>query len=80
MPRPGAPAAGVIRLERVRLADSPGSNRVPMRLETAMYLGERTELALRRGGWAARCFAGEVPAAAELLVELPPEALWIYPG
>jgi iron(III) transport system ATP-binding protein len=79
-PSPGANAVGVIRLERVRLADSPGPNRVPMRLETAMYLGERQELALRRGDWAARCFASEVPATAELLVELPAEALWIYPG
>ncbi|MFO1059242.1 MAG: ABC transporter ATP-binding protein [Dongiaceae bacterium] len=80
VPQPGAPAVGVIRLERVRLADSPGPGRVPMRLETAMYLGERYELALRRGTWVARAFAAEPPDSAELLVELPAEALWIYPG
>ena len=39
----------------------PGPNRAAMRLETSMYLGERYELALRRGDWHARAFSAEPP-------------------
>src|SRR5262249_13802497 len=45
----GGAATGVIRLERVRVADSPGPNRIPMTLQTQMYLGERWELLFARG-------------------------------
>ena len=75
---PGQPATGVIRIERLRLVDEPGANRVPMRVETAMYLGERYELLLRRGDWTLRAFAAEAPDAGELLVELPAEHLWVF--
>ena len=75
---PGQPATGVIRIERLRLVDAPGPNRVPMRVETAMYLGERYELLLRRGDWTLRAFAAEAPDAGELLVELPAEHLWVF--
>jgi iron(III) transport system ATP-binding protein len=75
---PGGSGVGVIRLKRSRLADAPGPNRVPMRLETAMYLGERFELLLRRGKWTVRAFADRAPNAEEHLVELPADALWIY--
>src|SRR5713226_2692405 len=34
----GTAATGVIRLERVRVADGPGANRIPMTLQTQMYL------------------------------------------
>jgi iron(III) transport system ATP-binding protein len=75
---PGGSGVGVIRLERSRLADAPGPNRVLMRLETAMYLGERFELLLRRGKWTVRAFADRAPNVQEHLVELPADALWIY--
>src|SRR3954447_8401817 len=53
----GGDGVGVIRLEHLRLAESPGANRVSMQLETAMYLGERYELVLRRGDWHIRIFS-----------------------
>jgi iron(III) transport system ATP-binding protein len=74
----GRPGTAIIRIERVMLADSPGPNRVPMHIETAMYLGERFELLLRRGDWTVRAFAHEPPASDEQLVEFPREALWIF--
>jgi iron(III) transport system ATP-binding protein len=74
----GHPAVGVIRVEHVHLVDTPGPNRVAMQLETPMYLGERYELALRRGNWHARAFVAAVPQAQELLVEFPREALWVF--
>src|SRR5215468_415438 len=41
---PGAAGSGVIRVEKVALADGPGANRVAMTLKTQMYIGERWEL------------------------------------
>jgi len=75
----GGAAVGVIRVEHVRLADAPGPNRVAMQLDTAMYLGERYELALRRGNWHVRAYAAEPPLhGPELLIEFPREALWVF--
>ena len=39
----GDKATGVIRIEHVRIGGGPGANRIPMRLTTQMYLGERWE-------------------------------------
>src|SRR6266581_6697312 len=39
----GAAASAMIRLERVRLADGPGDNRVSLPLVTSMYLGNKWE-------------------------------------
>ena len=74
----GEAGVGVIRIEHLRLAGEPGANRVPMQVETAMYLGERFEVVLRRGGWTARAFAHEAPSAEQQLVEFPADALWIF--
>jgi iron(III) transport system ATP-binding protein len=74
----GRSAVGVIRVEHVHLTDTPGPNRVAMQLETTMYLGERYELALRRGNWHARAFVTEPPEARELLLEFPRKALWVF--
>ena len=40
-------------------------------------LGERYELLFRKGDWTLRAFAAEAPDAGELLVQLPPEHLWV---
>jgi iron(III) transport system ATP-binding protein len=75
----GATAAGVIRLERIRLADGPGPNRVKMPLATAMYLGDRYELLFRTETLTIRTFSARGPAAGEYWVEFPSEDLWIFP-
>jgi iron(III) transport system ATP-binding protein len=71
-------ATGVIRLERVRLADGPGPNRIPMTLQTQMYLGERSELVLARGQLTVRVYAPAPIQAGEHHVEFPADALWIF--
>ena len=43
-----------------------------------MYLGERYELALRRGNWHVRAYVAKPPGAQELLLEFPREALWVF--
>ena len=53
----GDAAVGIIRLERMRCAREPGPNRLPMRLEAPMYLGERWELLFERGDTTVRAYA-----------------------
>jgi iron(III) transport system ATP-binding protein len=74
----GATVAGIIRVERTRLAREAGRNRLAMTLKTAMYLGERWELWFERGHLSARAYAEAPPAAGEHYVEFPPEALWVF--
>jgi iron(III) transport system ATP-binding protein len=74
----GATVAGIIRVERTRLAREAGRNRLAMTLKTAMYLGERWELWFERGHLSARVYAEAPPAAGEHYVEFPPEALWVF--
>ncbi len=74
----GSAAIGIIRLERVRCADAPGPNRLAMKLETPMYLGERWELLFARGPLNVRAYADHPPARGEHYIEFPPDALWVF--
>ena len=74
----GATVAGIIRVERTRLAREAGRNRLAMTLKAAMYLGERWELWFERGHLSARAYAEAPPAAGEHYVEFPAEALWVF--
>jgi iron(III) transport system ATP-binding protein len=62
----------------VRLADGPGPNRIPMTLQTQMYLGERSERVLARGQLTVRVYAPAPIQAGEHHVEFPADALWIF--
>ncbi len=74
----GSAASGFIRLERTRMADGPGENRVAMRLEASLYLGERWEYVLTRGSLRIRAWGpGSLPAG-ERWVEFPPDDLWLF--
>jgi iron(III) transport system ATP-binding protein len=75
----GAPAVGIIRLERVRVADAAGPNRIKMELKTQMYLGERFELVFALDKMLLRAYAGHEIAPGAHYVEFPKDALWIFP-
>jgi iron(III) transport system ATP-binding protein len=64
----GGEATGMIRLERVRLADGDGDNRVRLPLVTSMFLGDR---------WEHLFHLGEMRLRAYGLVELPPGDHWL---
>jgi iron(III) transport system ATP-binding protein len=76
--RLGSAATGVIRLERVRLADGPGDNRIAMRRATSMYLGERYEHVFEAEGLAVRIFTAGPIDSGERWLEFPRDALWIF--
>jgi iron(III) transport system ATP-binding protein len=74
----GASATGFIRLERTRLADGPAENRLCMRLETSLYLGERWEYLLTQGGLRVRAWGRSALPPGERWVEFPPEDFWLF--
>jgi iron(III) transport system ATP-binding protein len=71
-------ATGIIRIERVRCASSPGPNRLKMELKAPMYLGERWELVFARDNLTVRAYASAPLGPGEHYVEFPPEALWLF--
>ncbi len=75
---PGGKATGIIRIERVRCASSPGPNRLKMELKAPMYLGERWELVFARDTLSVRAYASAPLEPGEHYVEFPPEALWVF--
>ncbi len=75
---PGGKATSIIRLERVRVADSAGPNRLKMELKAPMYLGERWELVFAHGDLMVRAYATEPRQPGQHYVEFPPDALWVF--
>ena len=75
---PGGKATGIIRIERVRCASSPGPNRLKMELKAPMYLGERWELVFARENLTVRAYASAPLEPGEHYVEFLPEALWVF--
>ena len=77
-PRIGAAATAIIRIERTRLADGPGDNRLPLALRTSLYLGERWEYLLTGGALSMRAW-GHVPESpGDRWLELPADRVWIF--
>jgi iron(III) transport system ATP-binding protein len=75
----GARGVAMIRLERVRIAETPGDNRVAAKLITSMYVGERFEHLFEVGSARLRAY-GDTPLAAgnTYHVELPRDSLWVF--
>jgi len=77
--RVGASATGVIRLERTRIANGSGENRLRTALVTGMFLGDRKENLFELGALRLRCY-GDVRASDNgCYLELPADDLWIFP-
>jgi iron(III) transport system ATP-binding protein len=77
----GDKATAVIRIEQVRIGGGPGANRIPMRLTTQMYLGERWEAVFAHDSVAGLSVRALVVAPLRhdaYHVEFPPEALWVF--
>ena len=75
----GAAATGIIRLEHTRIADGAAQNRVRTEVVTGMFLGDRRENLFRLGALRLRCY-GCAPAEGTCWLELPRDALWLFPA
>ncbi len=76
--RLGDPGIGIIRLEHTRIATDHADNRVRTEVITGMFLGDRRENLFRLGSLRLRCY-GEAPANGDCWLELPRDALWVFP-
>lgn len=74
----GGSAVGMIRLERVRMANGPGENCLRLPLVTSMYLGDRWEHLFHGNGIRLRAYGHSPLAGGEHWVQLPREDLWIF--
>jgi iron(III) transport system ATP-binding protein len=74
----GTDAVGMIRLERVRVADGPGANRLKLPLVTSMYLGDKWEHLFHQEGTRLRAYGNAPLAAGEHWLELPRQDLWLF--
>jgi len=74
----GEAGTGMIRLERVRIAEGAGENRIRLPLVTSMYLGDRWEHLFQLREMRLRAY-GNVPLAhGEHWLELPRGDLWVF--
>jgi iron(III) transport system ATP-binding protein len=76
--RPGDEATAVVRLERVRISDAPGENRIPAQLDSAVYLGERWDHLFRIGDTRVRAWTRDPPPPAPHFLSFPAEWVWIF--
>jgi iron(III) transport system ATP-binding protein len=76
--KPGDAATGLIRVERMRLADDVGENCLRMELQSALYLGERWEYLLHSNELRVRVWGEGPRAPAAYSVSVPESGLWIF--
>ena len=76
--KPGDQATAVIRLEQLKLAETPGENRISMPLITSVYLGNTWEHLFDLSGMKLRGYGKEAVQPGERLVEIPADQLWIF--
>jgi iron(III) transport system ATP-binding protein len=74
----GAAGTGMIRLERVRIAEGPGDNRIAPELTTSMFLGDKWEHVFRLGDTMLRAHSATALAKGKHWVELPRDNLWVF--
>jgi iron(III) transport system ATP-binding protein len=74
----GAEGTAMIRLERIRLADGPGDNRVEANLTTSMYLGDKWEHLFAIGAARLRAYGDRPLVSGRHWLEVPRENLWVF--
>jgi iron(III) transport system ATP-binding protein len=74
----GAAGTGLIRLERVRVAEGPGENRIQPELKTSMFLGDKWEHVFNLGATMLRAHGARALAPGKHWVEIPREDFWVF--
>ncbi|MGE5337582.1 MAG: ABC transporter ATP-binding protein [Gemmatimonadota bacterium] len=74
----GRDGVGMIRLERMRIAEAAGDNRLAAELATSMYLGDRWEHLFAIGAARLRAYGDRPLATGRHWLELPRESLWVF--
>jgi iron(III) transport system ATP-binding protein len=74
----GKDGVGMIRLERIRIAEGSGDNRLAADLTTSMYLGDKWEHLFALGGERLRAYGDRPLATGQHWLELPRQDLWVF--
>ena len=74
----GADATGMIRLERVRLAEGAGDNVIRLPLVTSMFLGDRWEYLFHQGDLRLRAYGARPLPPGDQWLQIPQESFWIF--
>jgi len=74
----GEAATGLVRVERLRLNDRGGPDRLKMKLNSALYLGERWEYLFHLGELRIRVWGEERLPEGEYWISVPETSLWIF--
>jgi len=74
----GAEGTGMVRLERVHVAQGPGENRLQPELKTSMFLGDKWEHVFHLGDAMLRAHGPVALARGRHWVEIPRSDLWIF--
>jgi iron(III) transport system ATP-binding protein len=76
--RAGEDALGVVRVERLAVAESGGEHHIKMPLKSASYLGERWEYLFALPGLELRVWGERALPPGEYWIAIPPDALWLF--
>ncbi len=74
----GADAVAMVRLERVRIAQADGTNRLAAELTTSMYLGDKWEHLFHVGAARVRAYGDRPLAAGRHWLDVPRDAAWVF--
>ena len=74
----GSDGIGMIRLERIRIAEGPGDNRLAAKLSTSMYLGDKWEHLFHVGEARVRAYGDQPLTAGAHWLEVPRQSFWIF--
>jgi len=74
----GMPGVGMIRLERVRIAEGPGDNHLAADLTTSMYLGDKWEHLFHVGDERLRAYGDRPLNTGMHWLQVPKSELWVF--
>ena len=74
----GTTGVGMIRLERIRIAEGPGDNRIAADLTTSMYLGDKWEHLFALGEERLRAYGDRPLTSGRHWLEVPKSELWVF--
>jgi iron(III) transport system ATP-binding protein len=75
----GTDATAVIRVEQIAISDSPVDGAIEMELDDSIYLGDRWEYRMHRGGFVARAHGTRQLKTGKIWARIPQEAVWVFP-
>jgi iron(III) transport system ATP-binding protein len=74
----GTTGVGMILLERIRIAEGPGDNRIAADLTTSMYLGDKWEHLFALGEERLRAYGERPLSVGRHWLEVPKSELWVF--